>query len=140
MQIIGTGIDLVEVSRIGKMVESHGARFLTRCFTEAEQAYAEAGKKRRLEHYAARFACKEAVLKALGTGWRDGIAWTDIEVIREPSGKPRVEVSGRCLEIAEELGIGHWHISLSHSSTHAIASAIASGGGLSAEGQKSEIG
>lgn len=134
MQIIGTGIDLVEVSRIGRMVENHGERFLNRCFTEAEQAYANAGRKRRIEHYAARFACKEAVLKVLGTGWRHGIAWTDIEVIREPSGKPRLEISGRCLEIAEELGIEHWHISLSHTETHAIASAIGSGGGLSARG------
>lgn len=127
MEIIGTGIDLVEVERIRRMLEEHGERFLQRCFTESEQAYADAAKKRRFEHYAARFAAKESVLKALGTGWRDGIAWTDIQVIREPSGRPVLEVTGRCGEIAAELGISRWHISLSHTSTHAIASAIGCG-------------
>ena len=127
MEIIGTGIDLIEVERIRSMLETHGERFLQRCFTESEQAYADAAKKRRFEHYAARFAAKAAVMKALGTGWRDGIAWTDIQVIREPSGKPTLEVRGRCGEIAAQLGIGSWHISLSHTSTHAIASAIGCG-------------
>ena len=127
MEILGTGSDLVEVEGSRRMHEENGERLLQRCFTESEQAYADAAKKRRFEHYAARFAGKEAVLKALGTGWRDGIAWTDIQVIREPSGRPVLELTGRCGEIAAELGISRWHISLSHTSTHAIASAIGCG-------------
>ena len=90
MHIVGHGIDLVEVSRIAELLERHGERFLERCFTAAERGYSDASVKRREEHLAARFAAKEAVLKALGTGWRDGIAWTDIEVVRRPSGQPLV--------------------------------------------------
>ena len=127
MEIIGTGIDLIEVERIRRMLQEHGERFLQRCFTESEQAYADAAKKRRFERYAARFAAKEAVMKALGTGWRDGIAWTDIQVIREPSGKPTLEVRRGCGGIAGRLGISRGHISLSHTSAHEIASAIGCG-------------
>lgn len=127
MEIHGTGIDLVDVQRIGSMIEEHGQRFLDRCFTFDEQAYCDDAPKRRFEHYAARFACKEAVLKVLGTGWRDGIAWTDIEVQREPSGRPRLSISGRCAEIAADIGITIWHISLSHTDTLAIASALGCG-------------
>ncbi len=134
MSVIGHGIDLVETRRIAAMLEEHGERFKQRCFTEAEQGYAEEGKKRRAERYAARFACKEAVLKALGTGLRDGIAWTDIEVVREPSGRPRVELSGRCEEVARELGIRRWVVSLSHAGDedggYASASVICCGGGI----------
>ncbi len=127
MRIIGHGIDIVEVARIGAMLQAHGQRFVTRCFTEAESGYAESARRRRAEHYAARFACKEAVLKALGTGWRDGISWRDIEVRRGPSGQPNVVLTGRCAQIADELGIEHWHVSLSHTDTIATASVIGSG-------------
>lgn len=127
MEIHGTGIDLVEVQRIEAMIEDHGQRFLDRCFTPAEQAYCDDATKRRFEHYAARFACKEAVLKVLGTGWRDGIAWTDIEVTREPSGRPRLFISGRCAEIAADIGITSWQISMSHTDTLATASALGCG-------------
>jgi len=130
MRIIGHGIDLVEIGRITMMLQEHGNRFCRRCFTEAEQAYADAAKQRRAERYAARFACKEAVFKALGTGWRDGIAWTDAAVVNEPSGRPRLELDGRCADVASRLGITHWLVSLTHVGGrpgYAAASVIACG-------------
>lgn len=123
MRIVGHGIDMVETARIARMLEEHGEVFLARCFTAGERLYA-GDKQRRLEHLAGRFAAKEAILKALGTGWSGGIAWTDAEVVREPSGKPAVVLHGRCAEIAREQGIDQWWVSISHISTHAIASAI----------------
>jgi holo-[acyl-carrier protein] synthase len=128
VNVIGHGIDLVEIARIEGMLAEHGERFRRRCFTQAEQVYAEAAGGRRAERYAARFAGKEAVLKALGTGWRDGIAWTDIEIVNEPSGRPEVMLRGPCAEIASELGLERWQISLSHAAGLAFASAIACGG------------
>jgi len=89
MPILGHGIDIVETARIRQLVESHGQRFLDRCFTPGELAYCNRNTKRFYEHLAGRFAAKEAVLKVLGTGWRGGIQWTDIEILREPSGQPR---------------------------------------------------
>ncbi len=133
MRIIGHGIDIVEVARIASMLEAHGERFVTRCFTEAEAGYAESAQRRRAERYAVRFACKEAVLKALGTGWRDGIAWRQIEVRREPSGRPSLVLTGRCAEIADDLGIVQWHVSLSHTDTSAIASVLGCGAALAAD-------
>ena len=127
MEVLGNGIDIVDVARIRDMVEEHGQRFLDRCFTAAEQAYCDDAPKRRFEHYAARFAAKEAALKSIGTGWRDGIAWTDIEVVRKPSGQPRLVITGRCAEIAAELGITDWHVSLSHTDTLAISSVFGCG-------------
>jgi holo-[acyl-carrier protein] synthase len=124
MSILGHGIDIVETLRIRRSVEEHGARFLDRVFTAAEQEYCARNAKRYFEHLAGRFAAKEAVLKVLGTGWRGGIAWTDIEILNEPSGQPRITLSGESLKIALELGIAHWHISISHIETHATASAI----------------
>jgi holo-[acyl-carrier protein] synthase len=124
MPILGHGIDIVETARIRKLVEAHGEHFLDRVFTQAEQRYCAASAKRYFEHLAGRFAAKEAVLKVLGTGWRGGIAWTDIEVVKEPSGQPRIALSGECLRIANAMGIGRWHISISHIETHATASAI----------------
>lgn len=106
------------------MIERHGERFLSRCFTDNERRYAE-GSRRRDEHFAARFAAKEAVLKALGTGWRSGIAWTDIEVAVEPSGQPGVRLAGEADRIAADLGAGRWRLSLSHAGGFAMASAIA---------------
>ena len=129
MPIIGHGIDIVETERIKHMVAEHGERFLNRCFTADEQAYCARSQKRFYEHLAGRFAAKEAVLKVLGTGWRGGIAWTDIEITKEPSGQPKILLTGECLRIAKELGIERWHISISHIETHATASAI----GLRAE-------
>jgi len=123
MRIIGHGIDIVETARVAKLLEEHRERFLARCFTDREQSYA-LGNRRRIETLAGRFAAKEAILKALGTGWRDGIAWTDAEVVRQASGQPTVELHGRCQEVAAQLGIDQWWLSISHISTHATASAI----------------
>lgn len=125
--IIGHGIDLVEIARIERMLDEHGERFATRCFTAAERAYAEASAAVRGERYAARFAAKEAALKALGTGLRDGIDWTDIEVDRTAGGRPFLRLHGRAAEIAASLGIEGWAISLTHAGGMAMASVIATG-------------
>ena len=124
MPIVGHGIDIVETARIKKLVEDHGERFLERVFTPLERQYCARNSKRQFEHLAGRFAAKEAVLKVLGTGWRGGIAWTDIEIRPEPSGQPKVYLTGESLRIATELGITRWHVSISHIETHATASAI----------------
>lgn len=124
MPVIGHGIDIVETARIAKLIEEHGDHFLNRVFTPAEQKYCNTSKKRSMEHYAGRFAAKEAVLKVLGTGWRGQIAWTDIEIIKDPSGQPRVLLTGECARLAGEKGITRWHLSISHIETHATASAI----------------
>ena len=122
--ILGHGIDIVETARVKRLVDEHGQRFLDRVFTPAEQEYCSRSAKRYYEHLAGRFAAKEAVLKVLGTGWRGGIAWTDIEVVKDPSGQPKISLTGECARIARELGIARWHVSLSHIETHATASAI----------------
>ena len=139
MSALAHGIDMVDCARIRQAVEKHGDRFLRRVFTEAERAYCR-GKKREIEHLAGRFAVKEAVLKLLGTGWQNGIAWTDVEVRNAPSGQPHVSLSGRCEEIAKELGLGTVLVSISHIETHAIASAIGLGAdaGPGREGHRSE--
>lgn len=124
MPILGHGIDIVETARIARAIEEHGERFLDRVYTPLEQAYANRNVKRRIEHLAGRFAAKEAVLKVLGTGWRGGIAWTDIEIRPEPSGQPVVVLTGESLRIATQIGIVRWHVSISHIETHATASAI----------------
>ncbi len=124
MPIVGHGIDIVETGRIRRMIEEHGQHFLDRCFTSREQDYCLSNKTRSIEHFAGRFAAKEAILKVLGTGWRGGVAWTDIEIVNEPSGQPRVRLSGQCESIASDLRIVRWHLSVSHIGTHATASAI----------------
>ena len=124
MPILGHGIDLVETTRIKRLHDQHGKHFLDRVFTPAEQAYCAANPKRYFEHLAGRFAAKEAVLKVLGTGWRGGIAWTDVEVVKSASGQPGIHLTGECARIAAEIGIVRWHVSISHIETHATASAI----------------
>ncbi len=126
--MLGHGIDIVETARIRQMVEAHGRRFLDRVYTAAEQAYCDGHPKRRFEHLAGRFAAKEAVLKVLGTGWRGGIAWTDVEVVKAASGQPLVVLTGEAKHVADRLGIGRWFLSISHIETHATASAIGTGG------------
>ncbi|MHC4219303.1 MAG: holo-ACP synthase [Planctomycetota bacterium] len=127
MQVIAHGVDLVDIARIEAMLDQHGGRFTERCFTDGERRYADSGPRMRAQRYAARFACKEAVLKALGTGWREGIAWRDIEVRREPLGGPRLTLTGRCAQLAGVLRITQWHVSLSHTPLCAMASVIALG-------------
>ena len=121
--VVAQGIDMVECRRLQQSIDEHGERFLTRVFTPAELEYCQ-GRKRQIEHLAGRFAAKEAVLKVLGTGWRSGIAWTDIEVVNELSGQPKVRLQGRCRQIVDDLGLTHILVSISHIETHAIASAI----------------
>lgn len=127
MSILGHGIDIVHVARIERMLREHGARFIERCFTDAEREYAESGGGRKAERYAVRFAAKEAAFKALGTGWRSGISWRDVGVSHEASGQPGLVISGRCAEIARQTGIVQWHVSLSHGGDYAVASVIACG-------------
>ena len=124
MEIVAHGIDLVDFPRIEQMVDQHGERFLTRVFTDAEQSYANSNKNG-IEKLAGRFAAKEAVLKLMGTGWRGKIAWTDIEVINNPTGQPEVTLTGEVAKIAEKLGINHISISITHTANFAIASAVA---------------
>ncbi len=122
--IAGTGVDIVEVGRIADLADRHGDRFLNRVFTRAESDYARS-RGAPAQHLAGRFAVKEAVLKALKTGWSEGILWREVEVRRGPSGEPSVDLTGAAARRAEKMGIARIHISLSHTAEHAIAHAIA---------------
>ena len=124
MEIVGIGTDIVECLRVGRMVEEHGELFLTRVFTEREVRYCQS-RKRATEHFAARWAAKEAILKALGTGWRRGLAWTDIEVRTEATGRPQVLLCGAAKDIAVSLRVGDILLSLAHCRAYATAYAIA---------------
>jgi len=118
--LVGTGVDIAETSRIEQVLEKHGERFLKRVYTSAEIAYCEKFKNK-AERYAARFAAKEAAFKALGTGWREGIRWRDVEITHLPSGKPVLLLTGRALEIARQLGIARTSVSISHSDRYVVA-------------------
>ena len=124
--ILGTGVDIAETSRIGQSLERHGERFTKRIFTAAEIAYCERFKNR-AERYAARFAAKEAAFKALGTGWREGIRWLDVEVVHQPSGKPELVLTGRAQQTARELGVTSMSVSISHSDRYVVAMVIFEG-------------
>ena len=126
MQILGIGTDIIECPRNGKMIEQHGELFLRRVYTEREIRYCQA-RKHAIEHFAGRWAAKEAILKALGTGWIQGIAWTDLEVRNATGGQPQVLVGGAAKEVALRKGIGDVLISISHCRTYATAYAIALG-------------
>lgn len=121
--IVATGIDIVEISRMQEVFARRGERFRARVFTEAEIEYCES-RASKSESYAARFAAKEAVMKALGTGWAEGIAWRDIEVVRASTGAPQLRLSGRALERFDEIGARKAHLSLTHSRDIAIAQVI----------------
>ncbi|HUH64334.1 MAG TPA: holo-ACP synthase [Terracidiphilus sp.] len=121
--IVGSGIDIIEVSRIEKVVERYGARFLDRVYTAAEQAYC-LGKRNGAESLAARFAAKEAAAKALGTGISQGVSWSEIEVIRDPRGKPGLRLHGRAGEFAARLGVANVALSLTHTGQLAVASVV----------------
>ena len=118
--ILGTGVDLAEVGRIRASIARYGARFTKRIFTEREAAYAER-KANKYERYAARFAAKEAGMKALGTGWSGGIRWQDLEVANLPSGRPTLALHGVAGEIAKRMGVKQVHLSLTHTSDQALA-------------------
>jgi len=121
--IIGSGIDMVEIGRIQQSVDRYGQRFLDRVYTAAEQAYC-LRKKKAGESLAARFAAKEAGAKALGTGISFGVNWLEIEVVREPSGKPTVRFHGRAAQIAARLGVARAALSITHTGELALASVV----------------
>lgn len=121
--IVGSGIDLVEIERIRQSVDRFGQRFLDRIFTSGEQAYCMR-KRNAAESLAARFAAKEAAAKALGTGISRGVSWLEIEVIREPSGRPSIQFHGRAAEFASRLGVSHTALSLTHTATLSMASVV----------------
>ena len=124
--IIGVGTDIVEVVRIGQMIERHGEVFLNRVYTEDEIRYCQR-RREYTQHYAGRWAAKEAVMKTLGTGWSRGIGWRDIEVCSSRSGAPSIVLRGAAREIAEQAGICDVLISISHCRAFATATAIAVG-------------
>jgi holo-[acyl-carrier protein] synthase len=121
--IVGTGIDIAEVPHIRQSIERFGDRFLQRIYTAAERRYCDS-KANRAERYAARFAAKEAAMKALGTGWSHGVRWRDCEVARLPGGRPTMVFHGRAGEIAAKLGVKNAALSLSHTEEQAIAQVI----------------
>jgi holo-[acyl-carrier protein] synthase len=124
--IIGIGTDITECLRIARMIERHGELFINRVYTPEEIRYCRS-RKRSTEHFTGRWAAKEAVLKALGTGWRRGITWRDIEILNEAGGRPVVTVRGGAGDAAEQLGITSLLVSISHCHTHATAFAVAVG-------------
>lgn len=123
--MLSSGVDLIEIARLERVLDRHGDHFLDRVFTPAEVAYA----RRRPGELAARFAAKEAVAKALGVGMRmiarDGIGWREAEILGNHRGQPLVRLHGRAAERAEELGLTEWSVSLSHTKEHAIALVVA---------------
>src|SRR5215831_3156703 len=124
--IVGTGVDIAEVHRIAAAVKRFGDRFLKRVFTAEEVRYC-LGKTNTAERLAARFAAKEAGMKAIGTGLRHGITWHDVEVVRLPGQRPNLKFSGKAAEFAERLGCRRVHLSLSHTKEQAIAYVILEG-------------
>ncbi len=125
--ICGVGVDIVAVERFRAVIERKGDKFLRRVFAEAEIRYARKCACPE-ERFATRFAAKEAVLKALGTGWRRGVSFREIEVSTNKAGAPAVSLSGRALEISRALGVERLHVSLSHDSIYAVAQVVAEGG------------
>jgi holo-[acyl-carrier protein] synthase len=121
--IVGSGIDIAEVARIRESIERFGERFLERIFTPGEILYCDS-KANRFERYAARFAAKEAAMKALGTGWNHGVRWRDCEVTRLPGGRPTMQFHGKAAEFATKLGAKNAALSLSHTREQAIAQVI----------------
>ena len=121
--IVGTGVDLAEVPRIQASIERFGARFVDRIFTPAEIAYVER-KANRYQRYAARFAAKEAGMKAIGTGWKRGVRWQDFEVANLPSGKPTLRLHGVAARVAEKLGVRNVSLSITHTAELGMAHVI----------------
>jgi holo-[acyl-carrier protein] synthase len=123
LMILGTGVDIAEVPRIRETIERFGERFLKRIFTDGEISYCER-RARRFESYAARFAAKEAGMKALGTGWSRGVRWRDIEVVRPKGQRPTIQFHGEAGAIAAKLGTKNIALSLTHTSEEALAHVI----------------
>ena len=127
MSVVGLGVDLADTARIRSLLERNGERFKARVFTAGESAYCDGCADPTL-HYTARFAAKEAAAKALGTGFADGVSWLDIEVVREPSGAPRILLHGGASRKAEELGVHKVLLSLTHTEAAAAAAVVMLGG------------
>ena len=121
--ILGMGVDITEVERIQAAIERHGETFLKRVYTSNERDYCERFKNK-YERYAGRFAAKEAAMKALGTGWRRGVRWVDLEVVRETSGRPSLALKGEAAKIAAQLGVMRVVLSITHTETQALAQVI----------------
>jgi len=121
--IVGTGVDLAEVPRIRASIERYGARFVERIYTPGEIAYVER-KANRFERYAARFAAKEAGMKAIGTGWRIGVRWQDFEVANLPTGKPMLLLHGVAAQVALRLGVKNISLSITHTEALGMAHVI----------------
>jgi holo-[acyl-carrier protein] synthase len=121
--IVGTGIDIAEVPRIRHAIERFGGRFLQRIYTAGEIRYCDS-KANRVERFAARFAAKEAAMKALGTGWNHGVRWRDCEVVRLPGGRPTMTFHGKAGALAARLGVKNAALSISHTAEQAIAQVI----------------
>ena len=126
MRVIGIGTDIIECLRIAQMIERHGELFINRVYTPLEIRYCNS-RKQATQHFAGRWAAKEAILKALGTGWRKGISWRDIEIRNDPLGKPVVGLRGGAADRVEQLGITELLVSISHCRSHAMAYALAVG-------------
>ncbi len=135
--IVSVGVDIVEVARVQRLLEEEGDRFLGRVYTPAEQTYC-LDKARSGEHLAARFAAKEAVMKGLGTGWSQGVKFSDVEVERKPTGEVTVALTGRALQVSESRGIQRIHLSLSHTPEQAVAFALAESTGPAERGSQSQ--
>ena len=127
--VVGIGTDIVECLRIADMIEKHEDIFIRRVYTPWEIEYCS-GRKSSTQHYAGRWAAKEAILKSIGTGWSNGIKWTDIEVVNAMGGKPSVKLGGKAKEICQERGIEDILISISHCRLFATAFATAVGDGI----------
>ena len=123
MAIVGTGVDICEVARIRAAIDRFGERFLKRVFTPAEREYCES-KRNRIERYAARFAAKEAAMKAIGTGLRRGVTWQDFEVGREPGGRPTMLFRGKAADFGTKLGTKRISLSITHTADVALAQVI----------------
>ncbi|MFY9751888.1 MAG: holo-ACP synthase [Candidatus Acidiferrales bacterium] len=121
--IVGLGLDIAEIDRIAAAIDRHGAPIIERLYTPREVAYCESHKNR-YERYAGRFAAKEAAMKALGTGWSRGVRWRDIEVTRETSGKPTLNLAGVAMEIAGRMGVKNISLTITHSGNLALAQVI----------------
>jgi holo-[acyl-carrier protein] synthase len=121
--IVGLGVDITEVDRIEAAIARRGRALLERLFTPSEIAYCEKHRNR-AERFAGRFAAKEAAMKALGTGWARGVRWIDIEVVREPSGKPTLKLSGAARAIADRLGVKNIALTITHDGNTALAQVI----------------
>jgi holo-[acyl-carrier protein] synthase len=125
--IVGHGIDIVELSMVEQRLEA-GEHWIDATFTEAEQAEADPPPNR-VQYFAGRYAAKEAIAKALGTGFTDEVTWLDVEVLRLPSGTPYAKLTEGALAVAESLGVTRWFVTIAHRGAYAVASAIALGEG-----------